>query len=150
MQSGMLKGIQAALAGQRRVTMPEGWSRLAAKLAKSPSSEIRDQTLLLSLLFGDAQAAAEVRRMARDTMASPSTREKLLEALVYSKDPQIVPLLHELIGSAGASPSPGLALRGWALRALAAFADQSTPKTILDHYASFTEEEKSDAIHTLA
>src|SRR5439155_19727514 len=150
-QSDVLRGIQAALAGQRHVPMPEGWSELAVKLGKSPSGEIRDQTLLLSLLFGDPQAVAAARRIAQDSAATLTTRQKFLEALVYSKDPQVVRLLQELIGgSAGASPSRSSALRGWALRALAAFSDDATPKAILDHYAFFTEEEKSDAIHALA
>src|SRR5205823_6260538 len=87
-QSDVLGGIQAALAGQRRVPMPHGWSELAAKLAESPSSEIRDQALLLSFLFGDAQAMAAVRRIAQDGTATLTTRQKFLEALVYSKDPQ--------------------------------------------------------------
>jgi putative heme-binding domain-containing protein len=41
-------------------------------------------------------------------------------------------------------------LRGPALRALAAIPDESTPKVILDHFSSFNEKEKSDAIDTLA
>jgi putative heme-binding domain-containing protein len=65
-----------------------------------------------------------------------------LEALAYSKDPQVVPLLYQLIGDS--------ALRGLALRTLAAYSDDATPKAILDHYSAFTEEEKADAIHTLA
>src|SRR5260370_23996505 len=93
---------------------------------------------------------AAARRIAQDSRASLTTRKKFLEALVYSKDPQVVPLLQELLGGSAASPSRSSALRGWALRALAAFSDDTTPKAILGHYASFTDEEKSDAIHTLA
>jgi putative membrane-bound dehydrogenase-like protein len=141
-QSDVLKGIQTALAGQRHVPMPESWSTAAVKLAKSPSSEVRDQTLLLSLQFGDPQALITARQISRDTAVPLTRRQSFLEALVYSKDPQIVPVLRELIGDT--------ALRGWAMRALAAFADEATPKAIFDHYTSFSEEEKSDAIHTLA
>jgi putative heme-binding domain-containing protein len=65
-----------------------------------------------------------------------------LEALAYSKDPQVVPLLYQLMGDA--------ALRGLALRTLAAYPDDATPRVIFSHYSSFTEEEKADAIHTLA
>jgi putative heme-binding domain-containing protein len=141
-QADVLAGIHAALTGQRRVPMPDGWSVLAGKLAKSPNSEVREKTLLLSLLFGDAPAEAAVRRMVRNPKTPLTSRQKFLEALAYSKEPRVVPLLHELLGDP--------ALRGWALRALAAFADEKTPKAILDRYSSFTEEEKSDAIHTLA
>jgi putative heme-binding domain-containing protein len=115
---------------------------LLGKLAKSSNSEIRDKTLLLSLMFGDSQAEAAVREIVRDRQAPLPSRQKFLEALAYSKDAHMVPLFHDLLGDP--------ALRGQALRALAAFGNPETPKAILDRYSSFTEEEKSDAIHTLA
>src|SRR5439155_9695671 len=39
---------------------------------------------------------------------------------------------------------------GAALRALATYRDEATPRLILRHYASFTTEEKADAVTTLA
>jgi putative membrane-bound dehydrogenase-like protein len=141
-QLDVLTGIETALAGQRRLPMPDGWSAQAAKLTQSPSSGVREKTLLLSLIFGDPGAQAAMRRIVQDPKAPLSSRQKFVEALAYSKNPQIASLLQELIADA--------ALRGLALRMLAGFADEKTPKAILGHYASLTEEEKSDAIHTLA
>jgi putative heme-binding domain-containing protein len=42
------------------------------------------------------------------------------------------------------------AVRGAALRGLAAYPDATTPAAILKHYASFTADEKADAVQTLA
>jgi putative membrane-bound dehydrogenase-like protein len=141
-QSDVLNGIEAAFTGQRRISMPKGWSSLYNKLSQSPSSAVREKALVLSLVFGDAQATATVRHVIQDPKASLSRRQKYLEALAYSKDPGVVPLLHKLL----LDP----ALRGPALRTLAAYSDEATPDEILSRYSSFTEEEKADAIHTLA
>jgi putative membrane-bound dehydrogenase-like protein len=141
-QSDVLTGMDAALTGQRHVPMPNGWPELAGKLSRSPDDAVREKALLLSLVFGDPKATVAARRIVEDRTAPLKSRERFLEALAYSKDPQVVPLLYQLIGDS--------ALRGLALRTLAAYSDDATPKAILDHYSSFTDEEKADAIHTLA
>ena len=41
-------------------------------------------------------------------------------------------------------------LRGAALRALAVYSDEATPRLVLGQYSSFTDEEKADAVGTLA
>jgi putative membrane-bound dehydrogenase-like protein len=141
-QSDVLSGIEASLAGQRHVRMPQGWAELAAKLTQSSNDAVREKVLLLSLVFGDPRATVAARRIVEDPKSPLKSREKLLEALAYSKDSQVVPLLYQLIGDK--------ALRALALRTLAAYSDAAIPKVILDHYSSFTDEEKADAIHTLA
>jgi putative membrane-bound dehydrogenase-like protein len=141
-QSDVLSGIEAALAGQRGVPMPKGWSELAGKLARSPSSVVREKVLLLSLVFGDGQASVRVRQIIEDSKTPLPSRQRLLEGLAYTKDSGVVPLLHHLL----VDP----ALRGLALRTLAAYSDDATPKEIISHYSTFSEEEKADAIHTLA
>jgi putative heme-binding domain-containing protein len=140
-QSDVLSGIEAAFTGQRRVPMPNGWSELAGKLAQSSSAAVREKAMLLSLVFGDAQALVVVRRIVQDRKTPSVSRQRYLEALAYTKDPQVVPLLHQLL----LDP----ALRGLALRTLAGYSDDATPKQILNHYSTFTDEEKADAIHTL-
>ena len=51
-QLDILKGIAAALKGQRDMPEPKGWADLAKRLAKSPNAEMRELTLSLSLNFG--------------------------------------------------------------------------------------------------
>jgi len=40
-QLDILKGISAALKGQRNLKPPKGWDVVAARLAKSPNAEVR-------------------------------------------------------------------------------------------------------------
>ena len=138
----ILHGIYEAFQGQRRVPMPDGWPAVAAKLARSPTPTVRQMTLLLSLLFGDEQALASLRKIAMDVSEATADRHIALQALLNDKDSGLVPLLHDLIKDR--------TMRGPALRALAAYNDAATPALILRHYSSFSDEEKSDAIHTLS
>jgi putative membrane-bound dehydrogenase-like protein len=138
----VLRGIREALQGQRRVPMPEGWPAVSSKLARSPAPAVRQMTLYLSLAFGDEQALTSLRRIVTDERAATADRQSALQALLDDKDRGLVPLLHALIH--------GRTLRGPALRALAAYNDAATPAVILSHYPSFSNEEKSDAIHTLS
>jgi putative heme-binding domain-containing protein len=65
-----------------------------------------------------------------------------LTSLLGVRDPQLVPVLHKLLGDP--------ALRGPALRGLASFDEPKTPGLILAAYASLTTAEKRDALGTLA
>lgn len=141
-QQDVLRGIHEALKDQRRVPMPEGWPAVSRKLAQSPSTAAREEALLLSLVFGDEHAAASLRQTMMDERAARTARQNALQALLQYKDAQLVPLLHALLNDR--------CMRGPALRALAAYQDQATPAAILSRYPSLTEEEKNDAIHTLA
>ncbi len=138
----VLRGIAEAFHGQRQLPMPEGWPALARKLAGSSHPEVRERALLLSVLFGDAQALASLRHLVIDPAAPIATRHNALQALVYKRSPDLVPVLHALVAER--------ALRGPALRGLAAYSHEATPQLILRYYSSSSDEEKSDAIQTLA
>jgi putative membrane-bound dehydrogenase-like protein len=137
----MLSGIQEALKGQRSVPMPEGWPTVMRKFDHSPERAVREKALVQSVQFGDEHALETLRKAIVDKTTAAAFRRTALQALLDHKDPRLVPLLHALIAERG--------MRSPALRALAAYSDEATPQVILGHYASFNEEEKSDAIHTL-
>jgi putative membrane-bound dehydrogenase-like protein len=138
----VLRGIGAALEGRRQVVMPANWPAVSRRLAQSPSPEVREQALFLGVVFGDAHGLAVARETVMDTAAPVGFRTQALQALVYKKNTDLVPLLQGLIADR--------ALRRAALRGLAAFSDEGTPAAILRRYASFTDDEKADAIQTLA
>jgi putative membrane-bound dehydrogenase-like protein len=141
-QRDVLRGLDEALQGRREMAMPRGWPEISRRLAESSLAEVREKTLTLSVLFGDPQALASLRKTVSDSMAPLAARQNALQALVYKKDRQLVPILYAVLAERG--------LRGPALRALAAYSEPATPKMILNHYASFSDEEKADAIQTLA
>jgi putative heme-binding domain-containing protein len=141
-QRDVLRGIQEALEGRRQVPMPDGWPRVARKLAGSPDADVRQRALALSVLFGNRQALEQMRQLLVDRRAAVAPRQDALKALLDAKDARLVPALRALLADA--------AMRREALRALAAYGDKTTPQVILRHYRSFTAGEKADAIQTLS
>jgi putative heme-binding domain-containing protein len=111
-------------------------------LARSPNAEVREISLTLAVIFGDPQALAELHRTVRDPQASPAARQNALQALIQKREPELVSLLQTAL----AEP----ALRGTAVRGLAAYNQADTPALILRRYAEFTEAEQRDAIGTLS
>ncbi len=140
-QRDVLAGMIEALQG-RRLAAPDGWAQVKDKLAKSASPEVREKTVLLSVMFGDPEAAAALRKTAADPRAEDESRRAALQTLVEAKAPGLPPLLRDLLADR--------VMRGSALRALAAFNDPQTPAIILKHYKDYTDAEKADAVATLA
>ena len=68
--------------------------------------------------------------------------DTILASLLAARDKELPAVLHALLKEA--------ALRGDALRGLAAYDDQKTPAAILEVYGSLTYAEKRDALGTLA
>ncbi|MBL4641856.1 MAG: hypothetical protein JKX86_08555, partial [Verrucomicrobiales bacterium] len=74
----ILKGIAAALKGQRNIKMPKGWKEIAPKLAKSPNAEVRQLAQTLSLTFGSKTAMAALRKVLTNGKAKLPERRKAL------------------------------------------------------------------------
>jgi putative heme-binding domain-containing protein len=140
-QRDVLQGMIEALQG-RRLAAPEGWGQVKEKLGGSTSPEVREKTLLLSVMFGDPEATASLRKTAADPNREESVRHTALQTLVEAKAADLPPLLRDLTADR--------TMRGQALRALAAFSDPETPPLILKRYRDFTDAEKADAVATLA
>jgi putative heme-binding domain-containing protein len=141
-QRDVLRGLLAALEGWREARAPDGWSAAYARLARSPDPEVRGRALTLAALFGNRQARGSLYRTILDPRAPTAERQDALLTLLSVRDPALLPRLRDLIEDR--------ALRGAALRGLAAYADEETPELILRHYPSFTAAEKTDAVLTLA
>lgn len=141
-QLDVLRGIYDAVKGRRSIAMPDGWKRVYPKLAKSRKAAVREQALLLSLMFGDRQAASSLRKTATNRTAKREARTEALRALVQARVANLVPFLRSLLNDA--------VMRGPALRGLAAFDNKTIPPFILERYATFADREKQDAVNTLA
>ena len=142
LQLDVLKGMSEGLKGRRGVKMPTGWEAVAAKLATSPNAQVRELAQSLSLTFGSAGALTALRQQLMDAKTPPGQRQGALESLLAQKDPALAASLQQLLADA--------ALRGAALRGLAAYDDAKTPGAILAAYQSLTAAEKKDALGTLA
>ena len=138
----VLRGIRSALSGRRSAPMPAGWQEAYPKLERAASPEVRESALVLAVVFDDRRAFESLRQTALDAKADPQGRRKALEVLAYKQRPDLIPLLHGLLSDP--------ALRGAAVRALAAFNDPKTPEVVLKHYANFAPADRADAVQTLA
>jgi putative membrane-bound dehydrogenase-like protein len=141
-QRDLLAGLGEGLAGRKRVSAPDGWAGVRARLAKSDDPEVRRRVLQLSLLFGDREALAVLKAWASNARADRSDREFALGVLLDDGSEEAAALARGLL----ADP----VLRPQALRGLARFGDPRTPALVLDLYPKLTAAEKEDAIGTLA
>ena len=138
----ILKGLSAALKGQRNIKMPKGWKEIEPKLAKSPNAEVRQLSQTLSLIFGSKAALDVLRRVLVDGKAKLSERRKAMAALVAARDAKLPEVLRGLLREK--------VLRREALRGLGAFEDAKTPAPILKIFAKLDTAGKRDALTTLA
>jgi putative heme-binding domain-containing protein len=138
----ILKGISAALKGQRNIKMPKGWKEIEPKLAESPNAEVRQLAQSLSLTFGSKAALDALRKVLVDGKAKLADRQKALAALVAARDKALPAALRSLLKEEG--------LRREALRGLGAFEDAKTPPAILMIYSKLDTAGKRDALTTLA
>ena len=141
-QVDILKGIAAALKGQRNIEMPKGWKEIAPKLAKSPNAEVRQLSQSLSLTFGSKAALDALRKVLMDEKEKLADRKKALRALVAARDVRLPNALRGLLQNE--------ALRREALLGLGAFEDAKTPPAILKIYSELDTAGKRDALTTLA
>lgn len=140
-QREILDSLVAATEGQTAPKMPAGWSAAYAKLSASPEVSIIAKADTLAARFGDRAVFAEKRRIMMDPFAPLPARQAALEVVLQRRDFQLSPSYQKLLAEPG--------LRLGALRGLAAYDVPSTPPAILATYATFSAEEKRQAIAIL-
>jgi putative membrane-bound dehydrogenase-like protein len=141
-QLAILRGMQDALKGRRDVAMPANWPTTFAALAASKNGVLHSAATTMAVTFGDAKAFAALREQIASSRNAPAARQEALATLLAARDNELVPVMHKLLDDS--------ALRGPALRGLAAFDDVTTPSRIVAVYPSLSAQEKRDAVNTLA
>ncbi|HET6572396.1 MAG TPA: PVC-type heme-binding CxxCH protein [Fimbriiglobus sp.] len=139
---GILTGILRALEDRRSVTPPKAWGELYPILDAAPYSKTHELTEAVALLFGDERAISAMRKRLSDPDATAESRQRVIERLAARKTPDLATNLRDLLTDP--------AVRGAAVRALAAYPDAETPAAVLKAYPSLTAAEKADAVQTLA
>lgn len=138
----VLEGMSAALRGWRKAPAPAAWAQVAAALEIDSSDEVRGRVRELSVVFGDGRAADEMRQIVVDRKADVENRRQALRTLVESRVPELLPLLHQLVGERE--------LRNEAIRALSGYDAAETPRLLLENYPRLSPDERSTVIDTLA
>ncbi len=138
----ILKGINEALKGRRRVDMPKAWPAVYKLLRDSKDAQVRELAQALAIVFGDASAFDALKKTMMDAKADAGERRRSLASLLSAKAADLAPLLQQLIDDK--------ALRADAIKALAAYDDAKTPQVLLAGYKHFSLPEKQAALSTLA
>jgi putative heme-binding domain-containing protein len=138
-QIDLLAGAREGLRGRKSLKMPAGWPAVYAKLR---DGKTREDAIALALLFGDPEAVTDLRKVVQDAKAPSAERVAAIQSLVAKRVPEFASVLHDQLEDK--------ATRQAALRGLAAYAHEDTPKRILAVYKELTTEEKQDAVAALA
>jgi putative membrane-bound dehydrogenase-like protein len=137
----VMEGMAEAFVGRRTMPLPAGWAEARRRLAASPDGRVRSAATRLSVLFGDPEALAELRALAADGQADADARRTALETLMQRRPPELPALLRSLLDDP--------AVRGPAIRGLAAFDGSDVPELLLSRYAQLTAAERADAVGVL-
>ncbi len=86
-------------------------------------------------------ALAALEKVVVDPKQATAKRESALDTLLFQQRADLVPVLQGLLADKD--------MRGAAIRGLARFDNPQTPALLLKRYATLSDTEKADAIHTL-
>ncbi len=140
-QRDTLRGLFVALKGQRHLGAPAGWHEVSAQLEKSAPGDIRDTVRSIGAIFGDEASFAALRDIAKNVRLDRAEREAAVEALILGDDPQLIPVLRELL--------PQTRMHSVAIKGLAVSDDPAVAKEILEGYDYYGPKDQQNALQTL-
>lgn len=138
----VLDGIAAALQGKRNIAAPPNWFACYKTFSESGFTNNISSARRLAVLFGDKYVLDQLRAVALDSRSKTVERQEALGLLVDHRSKTLPPTLIALLDDD--------ALRGDALRGLAAFDDPTAAEAVLARFAKLNDAEKTDALQTLA
>jgi putative membrane-bound dehydrogenase-like protein len=138
----VLAGVLQALEGRRQVKAPANWSTLYPVLAQSREAKTVDAAQSLALILGDKRVLEDLKQVMNNRSASTQARTRAIERLTAQKPPELAKQLKELLNDP--------AVRGAAIRGLANYSDPAIAEELLARYATFSADEKADALQTLS
>lgn len=140
-QKMLLDEIRQAFEGRVNIPQPAAWTVAYEALLKSDDANVKAKADQIAVALGDKRILPRMRALLADGKAPLAQRQQALELLVKGRDGDAAPALRAALDEA--------ALRGAAIRALAALDDNATPAALLARYGQLAEAEKRDAINTL-
>ncbi len=137
LMSGMLSGME----GRTDLKTPSNWKMVAEKLQKSGGKK---QTLAMEIsgLFGDTEATQRAFATLKNKSLPLAQRKKALHTLTAQQQKALPAEIPALLQEP--------AMRKDAIRAIAAFDNESLGKLLLESYPKFSPEEKLEAMQTLS
>ncbi|MEQ9406734.1 MAG: PmoA family protein [Fuerstiella sp.] len=140
-QLHLLLGMRDGLDGRYDVEAPSSWTSVYNSL-RAAGGETSRLALQLSQQFGDTVAATVLLGTVQDPKTPRNDRLDALRGLVGRQRPEIKPVLLSLLDDND--------LRTEAIRAMAAFDDETLADALLQRYDTFSASDKLEVVHTLS
>ena len=140
-QASLLEGLRDGLTGRVDLTAPSNWPPVLARL-KRADARVAQLAEEVTQQFGDTETAARNLAAVRNRTAPLEQRRRALQMLTAQRRPQLVAELPAAVDDER--------LRIDAIRAVAAFDDDTLGKLLVERYKTFSSAEKAEAIQTLA
>ena len=140
-QLSLLEGMRDGLEGRVDLTASASWHALYRRLRRSDAAVARVAQQIADQ-FGDTAAARRHLAVIQRRDAAPDQRRRAVQVLTAQRRPQLVPALP------AALDDPALRLE--AIRAIAAFDEESLARLLIERYATFSAVERSEVVQTLS
>lgn len=141
-QRDFLAGILSSLEGRKERKQPEQWTAVYSRLAESNRAEVRRLAEAVAVRLGDEKVTRTLLDRLNNPEQQPEDRLAALDLLLPERPQPLGEILLSLL--------PDKAVRKRVIQALAAYPNPKTANAILEQFGSFNEEEKADAVQTLA
>ena len=139
---GLMDGITEGFKGRRDLGVPETWAAAHAAVDKLNNAKLSAAAANMAIVFGDPMQLGKVRATLTAAKLSADVKLQNLATLLNAQDKDLAPVLLKLLDDP--------ALRGAALRGLAAYDEPPAPAVILAKWKTLTADERRDAQNTLA
>jgi putative heme-binding domain-containing protein len=137
----IIRGMAAALNGQKESPTPQNWSKVTEKLASNHDASMCDSLNTIGVVLRDPQTLSRLRKTVGDTSNDANSRRRALELLVSARVDELSILLRELISDRD--------LAATAIRGIARVDDAASADAIIAAFASLSADARIAAIDTL-
>ncbi len=139
-QAAWLRGMLAGLDGNPTMKEPESWPASYKRLQSIPGlAPLAEQ---IARHFGNAQSAEKMLALLKGTSASNNQQKEAIQSMALHQRKELEALLPDLLENTN--------LRKEAIRAIAAYNNRQLAELLLLKYPKLKEEEKQEALLTLA
>jgi putative heme-binding domain-containing protein len=138
----LMRGMLSGLEGQRNVTPPPSWQAVSERFARSEDASVRELSMRLSQVFGDAEAIQRAIDLLKNRSADVNQRRSALRSLLEQQNAEVSQLLASLIDE------PAFTLD--AIRGYSMIGNVRAPSILLGHYPSLSPDLRRAVIETLA
>jgi len=141
-EASLLEGMRDALEGRYDMAAPASWKTVYTKLSQSQNVKIKQLALAISQQFGDTEAAAKFLATLKNRKAPVAERRQALQAIANRQRKEAIIELPALMNE----PE----MRIDAIRAIAAYDEESLGQMLLDKYHTFNATDKLEVIQTMS